>query len=71
MKRGEFSSLFFCYFLSNMKGKVYRVTYNMIQHVAELYMVDGEIKTIPMTEEEWESHIEGDVVENFSKLLDE
>ena len=54
-----------------MKGKIYRVTYNMIQHVVELHMVDGEIKTMPMTEEEWESHIEGDVVENFSKLLDE
>lgn len=43
----------------------------MIQHVVELHMVDGEIKTIPMTEEEWESHIGGDIVENFNKLLDE
>lgn len=61
----------FCYFSYSMKGKIYRVTYNVIRQEAELHMEDGEIKTVPMTEEKWMEMIQGDVTENFNKLLNE
>ena len=54
-----------------MKGKIYRVTYNVSKSVAELHMEDGEIKTVPMSEGEWDEMIQGNVVENFKKYLDE
>ena len=54
-----------------MKGKISRVTYNVIKSVAELHMEDGEVKTVPMTEEEWIHMTQGNIVENFNKLLDE
>ena len=71
MKGDEKSSLFFVIFSITMKGKIYRVTYNVIKSVAELHMDDGEIKTVPMSEGEWGDAIKGDVVENFKKYLDE
>lgn len=54
-----------------MEGKIYRVTYNTIRHTAELHMKDGEVKVIPMTDDEWQKMLDGDLVENFNKLLNE
>ena len=53
-----------------MKGKVYRVTYNVVNGVAELHMKDGDIETIPMSEDDWKTMIQGNVVDNFNKLLE-
>lgn len=54
-----------------MKGDIYRVTYNVIKGVAELHMENGDIKTVPMTDEEWQKMLDGDLIENFNKLLNE
>ena len=54
-----------------MEGKIYRVTYNVSKCLAELHMDDGSVNYIPMSEEEWKKTIEGNVVENFNKLLNE
>ena len=54
-----------------MKGKIYRVTYNVVRQEAELHMEDGDVRTVPMTEEKWIEMIQGDVTENFNKLLNE
>ena len=62
--------LFFCY-LSYMKGEIYRVTYNRLKGIAELHMENGDIKTVPMTDEEWKEMCTGDLCENFNKLLNE
>ena len=61
----------FCYFSCSMKGKIYRVTYNVVRQEAELHMEDGDVRTVPMTEEKWNEMIQGDVTENFNKLLNE
>ena len=61
----------FCYFSCSMKGKIYRVTYNVVRQEAELHMEDGDVRTVPMTEEKWIEMIQGDVTENFNKLLNE
>lgn len=53
-----------------MIGKIHRVTYNVVKHVAELHMEDGDIETIPMSDEEWKMMCEGDVCGNFNKLLE-
>ena len=53
-----------------MKGKVYRVTYNVVNGVAELHMEDGNVETIPMSEDDWKTMIQGNVVDNFNKLLE-
>ena len=71
MKGDEKSSLFFVIFSITMKGKIYRVTYNVSKKIAELHMEDGDIKEVPMSEDEWGDAIKGDVVENFKKYLDE
>lgn len=63
--------LLFCYFSYSMKGKIYRVTYSFGKNIAELHMDNGEIKTVPMTEDEWNKMIQGNVVENFNKFLNE
>ena len=63
--------LLFCYFSYSMKGKIFRVTYNILKQSAELHMEDGEIKFIPMTDDEWETALKGDLIENFNKILDE
>lgn len=63
--------LLFCYFSYSMKGKIYRVTYNAVKGIAELHMEDDSIKTVPMTEDEWLMMIQGDIISNFDKLLDE
>ena len=63
--------LLFCYFLCSMKGKIYRVTYNVLKQEAELHMENGDVRTVPMTEEKWMEMIQGDVTENFNKLLNE
>ena len=54
-----------------MKGNIYRVTYNVNKQVAELHMVDGSIKEVSMTNEDWNNAIQGNVIDNFSKFLDE
>ena len=61
----------FCYFSCSMKGKIYRVTYNVVRQEVELHMEDGDVRTVPMTEEKWIEMIQGDVTENFNKLLNE
>lgn len=53
-----------------MKGKVYRVTYNVVNGVAELHMKDGDVETVPMSEDDWKTMIQGNVVDNFNKLLE-
>lgn len=53
-----------------MIGKIYRVTYNVLKQEAELHMEDGDIITIPVTDDEWKEMIKGDVVSNFQELLD-
>lgn len=63
--------LLFCYFSFSMKGKIYRVTYNVLKQEAELHMENGDVRTVPMTEEKWMEMIQGDVTENFNKLLNE
>ena len=54
-----------------MIGKIYRVTYNVLKQEAELHMEDGEIKSIPMTEDEWKEMLKGNIVENFNRFLNE
>ena len=54
-----------------MKENIHRVTYNTQKQMAELHMEDGEVRTVPMTEEEWVNMLKGDIVENFRRLLDE
>jgi hypothetical protein len=54
-----------------MKGKNYRVTYNVNKGEAELHMEDGEVKTVSIPKEEWDKMIQGNVVENFNKFLNE
>ena len=54
-----------------MTGKIYRVTYNVVRQEAELHMEDGDVRTVPMMEEKWIEMIQGDVTENFNKLLNE
>ena len=53
-----------------MIGKIYRVTYNVVNGVAELHMKDGDVETIPMSEDDWKTMIQGNVVDNFNKLLE-
>ena len=47
------------------------MTYNAVRQEAELHMEDGDVLTVPMTEEKWKEMIQGDVTENFNKLLNE
>jgi len=68
---GEIIISFFVIFHITMEGKIKRVTYNVSKEIAELHMEDGEIKSVPMSEEEWMKNLQGNVVENFSKLLNE
>lgn len=53
-----------------MKGKIYRVTHNILKQEAELHLEDGEVLNVPMTDDEWKEMIKGDVVSNFQELLD-
>lgn len=62
--------LFFCYF-SYMTGEIYRVTYNIGKKIAVIHLVDGEIRQISMSQDEWDENIKGDFIENFKKYLDE
>jgi len=61
----------FLLFFRHMIGKIHRVTYNVFKHVAELHMEDGEVKSVPMSAEEWQKMLEGNPIENFNKLLNE
>lgn len=54
-----------------MKGKIYRVTYNVLKQEAELHLKNGEIKFISMNEDEWKEMLKGDIVENFNRFLNE
>ncbi len=54
-----------------MKGKIYRVTYNAVKEEAAIHMSDGDVVYLPMTNEEWENNLKGNLIENFNKLLDE
>ena len=54
-----------------MEGKIFRITYNAIRHQAELHMKDGPTQVIPMSDKEWQKMLDGNLVENFNKLLDE
>ena len=54
-----------------MKGDIYRITYNVLKSVAEIHFLNGNIKRIPMTQEEWDDALKGDLIENFKKYLDE
>ena len=54
-----------------MKGKIYRVTYNVMKQEVELHLDNGNIKSIPMTEDEWNEMLNGDIVENFNRFLNE
>ena len=54
-----------------MKGDIYRVTYNVGKQVAEIHLEDGDIKYVPMTDEEWNNNLKGDLIENFKKYLNE
>ena len=62
--------LLFCYF-SYMTGKIYRVTYNIGKKVADIHLEDGDIKSVPMTQDEWDDNLKGNLIENFKKYLDE
>ena len=63
--------LLFCYFSYSMKGKIYRVTYNNVKQEAVLHLYNGDVVYVPMTNEEWETALKGDLIENFKKYLDE
>ena len=54
-----------------MKGDIYRITYNVLKSVAEIHFLNGNIKRISMTQEEWDNALKGDLIENFKKYLDE
>ena len=69
-KREVSNHLLFCYFSYSMKGKIYRVTHNILKQEAELHLEDGEVLNVPMTDDEWKEMIKGDVVSNFQELLD-
>lgn len=58
----------FCYF-SYMKGKIYRVTYNAVKEEAVVHMSNGDVVYVPMTNEEWENKLKGNLIENFNKIL--
>lgn len=60
----------FCYFSCSMKGKIYRVTYNVLKGIAELHMENGDVNEIPMTEDVWNEMIQGDIIQNFSEAWD-
>ena len=70
-KREVSNHLLFCYFSYSMKGKIYRVTHNILKQEAELHMEDGKIKSIHMTEDEWKEMLKGNIVENFNRFLNE
>lgn len=53
-----------------MKGKIYRVTYNTVKQAAEIHLYNGDIIYEPMTNEEWENNLKGDLIENFNKILE-
>lgn len=53
-----------------MKGKIYRVTYNVIKQSAILHMENGDVMSIPMTDDEWKQMCTGDVNSNFEEFLD-
>lgn len=52
-----------------MKGKIYRVTYNAVKQKAVIHMSNGDVVYVPMTDEEWENNIKGNLIENFNKIL--
>lgn len=54
-----------------MKGKIYRVTYNVLKQSAVLHMENGDVLTVPMNEDKWSEMIQGDIIENFDRLLNE
>lgn len=54
-----------------MKGKIYRVTYNNVKQEVVLHLYNGDVVYVPMTNEEWETALKGDLIENFNKILDE
>lgn len=54
-----------------MTGKIYRVTYNIGKKVAEIHFEDGDIKSVSMTQDEWDENLKGNLIENFKKYLDE
>lgn len=54
-----------------MTGEIYRVTYNIGKKIAVIHLVDGEIRQISMSQDEWDENIKGDFIENFKKYLDE
>lgn len=62
--------LLFCY-LSYMKGEIYRVTYNVGKEVAEIHLDDDSVKQIPMSQDEWNTNLKGNLIENFKKYLNE
>ena len=62
--------LLFCY-LSYMKGEIYRVTYNVGKEVAEIHLDDDSVKQIPMPQDEWNTNLKGNLIENFKKYLNE
>jgi len=62
--------LLFCY-LSYMKGEIYRVTYNVGKEVAEIHLAGDSVKQIPMSQDEWNNNLKGDLIENFKKYLNE
>lgn len=63
--------LFFFVIFMYMEGKIHRVTYNIGKQEAELHLSDGTTKTVPMTEEEWKNVIQGNIIENLKKYLNE
>ena len=63
--------LFFVIFSYSMKGKIYRVTYNVLKQEVELHLENGEIKSVHMTEDEWKEMLKGNIVENFNRFLNE
>ena len=71
MSEGDEQSSPFLLFFRHMEGKIYRVTYNALDHIAELHMEDGSVRRVPMSSEEWQEMLEGNPIENFNKLLNE
>ena len=69
-EKGMSNHLLFCYFSYSMIGKIYRVTYNVLKQEAVLHLEDGDVMTIPMTDDEWKQMCAGDVNSNFQELLD-
>ncbi len=54
-----------------MKGEIYRVTYNVGKEVAEIHLADDSVKQIPMSQDEWNTNLKGNLIENFKKYLNE